>query len=172
MSQDSINELLESLKAEFLATLPERLGEIENLVLDLTEQDDVGSLLRVVHSLKGAAGTHGHHMLTRICHQMEGMMRELVECNKIHSQKAVDLLLGYNDLMDETLELLNNEETNLAGIEQKLNQFSSTLSTRHYKVLIAEPSALYCSMPMHADLFEHIVDRASIRDGSLLKAVK
>lgn len=146
MSSNSINELLEALKAEYLGTLPERISEIESLVLGLPDDTDIEDLLRVVHSLKGAAGTHGFHVFTKICHQMEDMMRELINSQKIHTQAAVDILLDYNDLQNTALDIISNNDENFSVIDHKLNQISSTVGNEQRKVLVVEPSSLYASM--------------------------
>lgn len=146
MSSNSINELLEALKAEYLGTLPERISEIESLVLGLPDDTDIEDLLRVVHSLKGAAGTHGFHVFTKICHQMEDMMRELINSQKIHTQAAVDILLDYNDLQNTALDIISNNDENFSVIDHKLNKISSTVGNEQRKVLVVEPSSLYASM--------------------------
>jgi len=146
MSSHSINELLESLKEEFLATISERLRDIESIVLNLTEGADVEDLLRIVHSLKGAAGTHGFHIFTKICHQMEDMMRELIDSNSIYSQAAVKVLLEYNDLQNMALDIINRGGDDFHSIDSKLNQITSNASSKQKKVLIVEPSPLYASL--------------------------
>ena len=146
MNNDSIHDLLELLKVEFLSSLPERLSEIEAEILSLPENGDVENLLRIVHSLKGSAGTHGFHIFTKICHQMEDMMRELIDSNRIHTQGVVDILLDYNDLHNQALELLNDKNENFNSIESKLAQFSNVIQSQKGKILIIEPSNLYSSM--------------------------
>jgi len=146
MSSHSINELLESLKEEFLATISERLSNIESIVLNLTEGADVEDLLRIVHSLKGAAGTHGFHIFTKICHQMEDMMRDLIDSNNIHNQAAVKILLEYNDLQNMSLDIINRGGDDFHSIDSKLNQINSIVGSNQKKVLIIEPSPLYASL--------------------------
>jgi len=146
MSSNPLNELLETLKEEFLATLPERLAEIESVVLSLPDIDNVENLMRIVHSLKGAAGTHGFHIFTKICHQMEDMMRELINSKQIHSQKAVDVLLDYNDLLDSALDSVRNGGDNFVQIENRLTEISNIVGEKTYKILVVEPSPLYASM--------------------------
>lgn len=146
MNTSSINELLQSLKDEFLASLAERLAEIESQILDLPDDSDLESLLRTVHSLKGAAGTHGFHIFTKICHQMEDMMRVLIDSDRIYTQSAVDILLEYNDLQNTALEVIRNNDDNFLIIDQKLSQINSVDGNQQRKALIVEPSALYATM--------------------------
>ena len=174
MNENSINDLLNSLKEEFLTTLPERLAEIEALVLNLSDDScsDVENLLRVVHSLKGAAGTHGFHIFTKICHQMEDMMRELIDSNKIKSQMSVDILLDYNDLQNSALDIINTGDDNFSPVDTKLNQICNTVGRQQRKVLIVEPSNLYASMIQSAiessDIQVKIVDDGFVALENLL----
>lgn len=146
MNSSSINDLLQSLKDEFLDSLPERIAEIEALILNLPDNPDVENLLRVVHSLKGSAGTHGFHIFTKICHQMEDMMRELIDSDRIHTQSAVDILLDYNDLQNTAIEIINKNTDNLSIIDKKLGQITSAVENNLRKVLIVEPSPIYAAM--------------------------
>jgi len=146
MSSSSINELLESLKVEYLAGLPERLAEIETLILKLPDNSDAENLLRIVHSLKGSAGTHGFHIFTKICHQMEDMMRELIESGEIFSESGVVVLLKYNDVQQAALKIINSNENTFSEIDDKLNQIKNTVGSQACKVLIVEPSPLYAAM--------------------------
>lgn len=146
MNSGSIDDLLNSLREEFLAVLPERLAEIETLVLNLPDDADVENLLRIVHSLKGAAGTYGFHIFTKICHQMEDMMRELIDSNRIRSRSAVKVLLEYNDLQNTALSTINKGDDNFSLIDIQLNQISRTVGNDQRKILLVEPSQLYASM--------------------------
>jgi len=146
MNTQSINELLDSLKNEFLGTLPERINEIEALLLKLPIDSDVENLLRQVHSLKGSAGTHGFHIVTKVCHQMEDMMRELIDQNEIHSDQAVKHLLEYNDLLNTCYALLNNNDENFSAVDSRLNQINLSSGNQQKKILIVEPSPLYAAM--------------------------
>ncbi len=146
MKLDSITDLLKSLKEEFLITLPEKITKIESLILSLPEKSDVEYLLRIIHSLKGTAGTHGCHIFTKICHQMEDMMSKLIESRQINTQLAVDILLDYNDLLTAALLIVNNGDENFNVIDLKLNQLSHTEENKNKKILVVEPSVLYESM--------------------------
>ena len=146
MIPGSINDLLQSLKDEFLDSLPERIAEIEALILNLPDDSDVENLLRVVHSLKGSAGTHGFHIFTKICHQMEDMMRVLIDSDRIHTQAAVDVLLDYNDLQNSAIEIINKNSDNLSLIDKKLSEINSHVGNDLCKILIVEPSPIYAAM--------------------------
>ena len=164
MISSSINDLLQSLKDEFLDSLPERISEIESLILNLPDNPDVENLLRVVHSLKGSAGTHGFHIFTKISHQMEDMMRELIDSDRIHTQSAVDVLLDYNDLQNTAIEIIKKNSDNLNIIDKKLIQISSAIDGDHLKVLIVEPSPIYAAM-IESVLHENNCHTKVVTDG-------
>jgi len=146
MMNHSISDVLAALKVEFIETLPERLESIESHILSLKDASNVESLLRDVHSLKGAAGSYGFHIFTKICHQMEDMMRDLIESNKINTQVAFDKLLAFNDLLNTALDIVSNNSDNFSIIDSKLNQLNNTVGTSQQKILIIEPSPLYAAM--------------------------
>ena len=146
MTNHSISDVLAALKVEFIETLPERLESIESHILNLKDDSDVESLLRDVHSLKGAAGSYGFHIVTKICHQMEDMMRDLIESNKINTQEAIDNLLSFNDLLNTALDTVSNDSDNFSNIDSKLNLLNNAIVNSQLKVLIVEPSPLYAAM--------------------------
>lgn len=146
MSNSHINDLLESLKDEFVDTVHERLSSIEEIIFSLTSDGDVENLLRIVHSLKGAASTHGFHIYTKICHQMEDAMLVLIENKTINTQTAIDTLLIYNDLNNTALDIISNGDDNFSVINNKLNTIANSTKSEQRNVLIVEPSDLYASM--------------------------
>jgi len=146
MTNHSISDVLAVLKDKFIETLPERLESIESHILSLKDDSDVESLLRNVHSLKGAAGSYGFHIVTKICHQMEDMMRDLIESNKINTQEAIDKLLAFNDLLNTALDLVSNNSDNFSIIDSKLNYLNNKVGTSQQKILIVEQSPLCAAM--------------------------
>lgn len=164
MNANSLNDLLKSLRDEFFVALPERVAEIESLVLTLPEDSDVENILRVVHSLKGASSTHGFHIFSKICHQMEDMMRELIDTNRIHTQPAVDILLDYNDLHTRAIEIINNNDDNFSVIDLKLSQINQAVGSQQRKVIVVEPSALYASL-IESALKEENCQTTFVTDG-------
>lgn len=105
-TQSHTEALLQQLKLNFLEDLPDRYNRIEDGILQLRDKpdslDNYDDLYRNVHSLKGTAGTFGAHAITRICHQLEDLLR------KVHSEKQcfdvsyTDLCLQYIDLIKQT----------------------------------------------------------------------
>jgi len=75
---DEVQAVLQEMRRRFIEELPERCDDLENLVLRLEQSSgdhaSLGELLRGVHSLKGAGGTHGLGIVTTICHQLEDVL--------------------------------------------------------------------------------------------------
>lgn len=98
MGSDDAEQLLEALRAEYLAQLPETLAKFETQVLAWPAGSAVSAeLVRDVHSLKGAAGTYGLGFVTDVCHRLEDFVSE-GRPGEDH-QAHLDGLLGYIDLM-------------------------------------------------------------------------
>ncbi len=161
MANNSINDVLVLLREEFLAALPERINEIERLVLTLVDKREVEDLLRAVHSLKGTAGTYGFHVYTKICHQMEDTITALIDSQKIYTQHAVNALLNYNDLLNIALELIANNDDNFSSVDAKLLQIDAATAGPQRKALIVEPSPLYASMLSASFSDDYLVKIAS-----------
>lgn len=73
---EKMQALVEELRTSFLANSQQRLETLDKQLDDLKQGgDDVGEtlvdFLGTVHSLKGAAGTMGYPLVSRICHNLE-----------------------------------------------------------------------------------------------------
>jgi len=102
--------MLAALRVNFIADLPKKFDDYEQLILgmrteaDFTEQFD--ELFRLIHSLKGSAGTHGLQVYTSICHQFEDQLRLVDSRFENFSPELVDDWLNYVDLMREVLDAI------------------------------------------------------------------
>lgn len=93
---------LDSDAVLYLDDFKQRLEEIESLVLKLTDDKNFkeinNQIQRIIHSLKGAAGSYGFDLLTTVCHRLEDLFITL-EFNDISF--VVDSILGLLDNMNE-----------------------------------------------------------------------
>lgn len=75
---DPIKAMLDALKLDFLDALPAKCDDIEALVLQCDGQHRHSlafeELYRLIHSLKGAGGTHGLPLISAICHHFEDVL--------------------------------------------------------------------------------------------------
>ncbi|MDH5181328.1 MAG: Hpt domain-containing protein [Gammaproteobacteria bacterium] len=152
MSDDSVDvqALLTNLARSYLAELPHRLDEIESVILASASAgqfpEQYANLYRMVHSLKGTAGTYGYHIITTICHNFEDSLSTVQGDYAQYQQKGNTYWLKYVDLLRTTLCALETEVTNFADIESelvRLTEFRSDNTTIICHGLIVTTSRLY-----------------------------
>ncbi|WP_455212605.1 Hpt domain-containing protein [Kaarinaea lacus] len=125
LKKSRAEQMLAALRANFIKDLPKKFDDYEQLILqmksevDFTEQFD--ELFRMIHSLKGSAGTHGLQVYTSICHQFEDQLRQVDGRNENFNTDLVNTWLSYVDLMREVLEVLHAAEVKGRDIGQELN---------------------------------------------------
>lgn len=133
------------------------LDEVEALILQLSEaetkQDSIAKLFRIIHSLKGTAGSYGFSLLSVCCHRMEdAFLSEEIS----GTESLIDDLLDLKDTLlriceaysiqdkitisriSETLGVgdNNSHEGSVANQSQNLN---SNLNPNQYKQVTAKP---------------------------------
>lgn len=148
-----INNLLADLKKGFISDMPNRLDEMESLILVMEKtasfQDNYENLYRHAHSLKGAAGSYGLHFVTSICHALEDALNETKGDSSLFLQFGIDYWLEYIDLMRLVLDDLNIGKDNLSKHEKQLNNLQSKhISGGNYQTqcLVITSSSVYENM--------------------------
>ena len=139
---DQAQKLLLQLRNDFLVELPDKVDDIEAMILMLEQPagdlENFEKLFRSVHSLKGSAGTHGVMTITFICHQLEDT---LTEFNKgTINPELIDTLLRYLDLVRRTGEIARDEAADYAEIHKSLEKIRSQRQKGKYIGLIVEGS--------------------------------
>ena len=73
---DDFSLVLAGMRDTFVGDLPDRCDLLEDCVLMFGQgdEDTFDELFRHIHSLKGAGGTFGLPVITRICHQFESFV--------------------------------------------------------------------------------------------------
>jgi HPt (histidine-containing phosphotransfer) domain-containing protein/CheY-like chemotaxis protein len=126
-------QMLAALRANFIADLPKKFDDYEQLILRMKSVGDFAGqfdeLFRLIHSLKGSAGTHGLQVFTNICHQFEDQLLQVDGQFEKLSPDLVNSWLSYVDLMREALDafpageargqVLDKEFTD--GVQDKLD---------------------------------------------------
>lgn len=135
-----IEALLEKLKQEFIAELPVRIHDLEELVLHLDSEDQYAELYRRLHSLKGSGGTHGIEILSFACHQMEEELERLSREDTLKEKESVNILLEYLDILSEIQQSARTGEDSSSAIRQRLQQLRVITVGDAIEVLIIEPS--------------------------------
>lgn len=118
---NDIQLLLAGLRADFLAELPERLDEIERLVLSYEQttgsKEEFDDLFRQVHRLKGSGGTHGLHILSTICHSFEDNLNRAEK----PAAQITKRWLDYVDLLRRAYALLQADSDDFSDIQAALD---------------------------------------------------
>ena len=117
--------MLAALRANFIADLPKKFDDYEQLILHMkSELDFAGQfdeLFRLIHSLKGSAGTHGLQVYTSICHQFEDQLRQVDGRFENFNHDLVNTWLNYVDLMREVLDAYHESEAKGRDVDRDLN---------------------------------------------------
>ena len=163
--------LLRELRISFLVDMPDRLDEIESLVLNL-EQDQRSSqttgpvydeLYGHLHSIKGSAGTHGIDIISLISHQFEDALSALNHAPHV-TPAQIDTFLKYVDLLRRATELAQDDNADFADIKTTLETIRSQLKHGRKLALIVEGSQ-FMSHLYQDSLSSLPVDISVIEDG-------
>jgi chemotaxis protein histidine kinase CheA len=120
---EEFQALLAKMHAEFLAEIPERCDNLDELILllekDPENRDTFNELYRAVHSLKGSGGTHGLSIITTICHHLENLLTE-TDSNRDFNSRFANRTLSFVDLLRRVVETSWQDMPNYAAIEAGL----------------------------------------------------
>jgi chemotaxis protein histidine kinase CheA len=144
---ETFHILLESMRADFLAELPERCDDLEAMTLalenTLDNRDTYQNYFRAAHSLKGLGGTHGLPIITTLCHQLENLLTEAeadadAGFDTVFTNRALALI----DLLRQSALVASQERPDYTSIEADLDEQRSLVLQRRSAVLIAESSRM------------------------------
>ena len=166
MSNVSVSELLEHLREGFLDELPVRVNKIEDEIMSSKESDTYDELFRMVHSLKGSAGSYDFHIVTKIAHHMEDAMLTLMQRGEFGKDTTVNLLLKFIDILRDTIQSITDTQLAQQDIDERLDFLRAQVFTESHNVLVVEPSKLYASMIEHT-LQSLPIDFTFVQDGLL-----
>ncbi|MFI3185675.1 MAG: Hpt domain-containing protein [Methylococcaceae bacterium] len=136
---DDFSLVLAGMRDTFVGDLPDRCDLLEDCVLMFGQgdEDTFDELFRHIHSLKGAGGTFGLPVITRICHQFESFV-SIARGN--FDSLAVSHGLSYVDLLRRVSETSKQDSFLTTAIEQDLEQLRMSSMPACAAVLLVEPS--------------------------------
>lgn len=146
MIDDSVSDILEHLREEFLDDMPSRVSKIEDEVMSSENAENYNELFRMVHSLKGTAGSYNFHVLTKIAHDMEDVMLALMQRKEFGSSSTVKLLLKFVDILRDTTDSLISSEPAPLDVDERLEFLRDQIFKESINLLVVEPSKLYARM--------------------------
>ncbi|HLB05695.1 MAG TPA: Hpt domain-containing protein, partial [Thermodesulfobacteriota bacterium] len=92
-------------KGMFLAEAREHLNNMNQLVLALEKEpgkkEDIDSLFRAAHSIKGMAASMGYQEISELSHKMEDMMDRFRKEEMSITPGATDILLEGIDALEK-----------------------------------------------------------------------
>jgi CheY-like chemotaxis protein/HPt (histidine-containing phosphotransfer) domain-containing protein len=138
-------QMLQQLRTNYLAELPDHVNELEQLTLSLAKQSDeypqqYGELYRKVHSLKGGAGTYGLQIVSTICHQLEDSLAFIANDKTKVNDQFLDRCMAYFDLIRLAIRNAVQGKNDLTEIESALAAMRQTAAQKRLTVLLVEPS--------------------------------
>jgi len=142
-----IEKLLTDLRNNYLAELPARFDDLDNLILDFGKSSDrvenYENLYRNVHSIKGSAGTHNLHIFSTVCHEFEDSLSEFETNLSGIDSDVIESWLKYVDLLKDAHAINTNKDNDYSNIEIKLENLRASFSDDvQHRCLLVAPSKL------------------------------
>ena len=143
-SLPDLQVMLRQFRENYLAELDQNLGNLESdlLALDRIERfaDVFERAYRKVHALKCSAGTHGLHIISKICHQLEQHLKLSAVNPAMLPREVTDRCLAHIDLMRKARDHAQAGGEHFNDIEAELSALRTLLLGDRYSVLIVETS--------------------------------
>lgn len=142
---EAFQKMLLQLRVSFLEELPEKLDRLENLLLAMekngADSESFNEFYRIVHSLKGGGGTHGLHIITTICHQLEDLLN-ITEGGAKYTSALIAASLNYVDLLRMATGQIQAGNESLPQVEEQLKKLRKQLARKPFTVLLVDNSKL------------------------------
>ena len=135
-------KLLQQIRDGYLAEMPAKCDEIENLVLAMSSSSDesYAELYRLVHSMKGSAGTHGLTVVSAICHELEDQLAKLSREGGGISETEVNILLRLVDLVRRARAIALKNKPDFSETEKELENIRKETLQDQLPALLVESS--------------------------------
>lgn len=149
INSDTFQQMLLQLRKSFLDEMSERLDRLEILLIEM-EKNGAGSdafneFYRTIHSLKGSGGTHGLHIITSICHQLEDLLSTIGTGTK-YTSEFISASLNYVDLLRMTTDQIQAGKESFPKVEEQLNKLRKRIAQKLFTVLLVDNSPLSTSI--------------------------
>jgi len=118
-----------------------------NLDMGDVDSEEINTIFRAAHSIKGGSGTFGFNAVADFTHLMETLLDEMRDGRRQVTQPAVDVLLGSVDCLTEMLTAIQAEDeldegsvnNHKKALEVELNGESATEAPVEAAAVISEP---------------------------------
>jgi CheY-like chemotaxis protein/HPt (histidine-containing phosphotransfer) domain-containing protein len=128
-----------SLREDYLASLPEQIENIEYILMQIDQNgmpdNSWDEFLRIIHSIKGTAGSFEVNFVSTVCHELETYL-STTSPRKLH----VELCLPFVDLLSEYIAnyLDAGIDFDESVFDEKLRMIAPSGEAGKFKVLIVE----------------------------------
>ncbi len=141
MDADQAKKLLEQIRDSYLLEMQGKCDDIESLVLSLNNafSENYAELYRLVHSMKGSAGTHGLAMVSAICHELEDQLAKLNDSQVVGSAE-INVMLRLVDLIRRARGIALKDKADYSDAERELEAIRRESLNDLYPVLLIESS--------------------------------
>jgi two-component system chemotaxis sensor kinase CheA len=100
-----------------------------NLDMGDVNVDEINTIFRAAHSIKGGSGTFGFNSVSDFTHVMETLLDEMRDGRRLITQTAVDVLLGSVDCLREMLQAIQGgSEINQQSVSQHKQALDNELN--------------------------------------------
>lgn len=106
-----------------------------NLDMGDVDVDEINTIFRAAHSIKGGSGTFGFTAVSDFTHVMETLLDEMRDGRRQVTQQAVDVLLGSVDCLREMLQAIQDSEE---IDQQSVSQHQMALENEFNNVFAAD----------------------------------
>ena len=135
---------MENLHQIFIQEAAELLSELEDALLsfedDLTDEDAVQGIFRVMHTLKGSSGMFGYSMVNDFTHELEFIYDGIREKKIIATHEILDLTLKSVDhlkqLINNPLNTSNEVKSNQKGLLDEIKKHTNSNANTFKKEVV------------------------------------
>ena len=144
--KNSVDQLLTGFRSGYLEELPDKCDKLEAWVLMLGQLESFipsfGELYRLLHSMKGSAGTLGLAQVSNICHQFEDALHLCEgDAHKV-TPELTDSFLDYIDLVRSATTQYRSGTVDAASIAKNLQHMRESLFPASYHGIYIDTSKL------------------------------
>lgn len=142
MDQVQAQKLLQQIRDGYLAEMPAKCDEIENLILAMsgTSDEHYAELYRTVHSMKGSSGTHGLIVVSAICHELEDQLAKLNNGADGVTEVETNILLRLVDLIRSARGVALENKPDFSETEKELESIRKETLQDQLPALLVESS--------------------------------
>jgi len=128
--------------AKYISEGLENITLVETLVFDIKEgvsiEDDLATLLRALHTLKGSSRMLDYKRIEELCHNLEGVFIALKEHRISFSENAVNLVLAAIDMIKLGFAAIQSTKEDAVEIQDYVKNLSLLASNEEFSVLKKE----------------------------------